>query len=169
MFFVFVDLEKAFDWVSRKVVCFALRWKGGPECLVDGVMSLYKGCKNAVSTDGALSSSFSLESWCPSRSFLNPLLLIMVMNVLTEDVRDGPLMELLYADDLALCGESLDGLMYKYGQEKTAVEVKGMRVNIGKTKGMQSLFGKKSSALKVDPCDVFGEQVGRNSSQCTKH
>ena len=30
-FFMFVDLEKAFDWVSKEFICFALRWKGVPE------------------------------------------------------------------------------------------------------------------------------------------
>ena len=25
LFFIFVDLEKAFDWVPRQVICFALR------------------------------------------------------------------------------------------------------------------------------------------------
>ena len=38
----------------------------------------------------------------------------IVMDVLTEDVRDGSLMELLYADDLVLCGESLNDVMDKY-------------------------------------------------------
>ena len=43
LFFVFVDdLEKAFDWVPREAICFALRRKGAPEYLVNGVMSLYK-------------------------------------------------------------------------------------------------------------------------------
>ena len=32
----------------------------------------------------------------------------MVMDALTEDVRDGLVMELLYADDLVLCRKSLD-------------------------------------------------------------
>ena len=36
------------------------------------------------------------------------------MDVLTEDVSDGSLMELLYAGDLALCGESLNEVMNKY-------------------------------------------------------
>ena len=44
---------------------------------------------------------------------LNPLLFIMVMDVLTEDVRDGSLMELLYAVYLVLCGESLSEIMDK--------------------------------------------------------
>ena len=43
LLFIFVDLEKAFDWVPREVICFALRCKGIPECLVNGVMSLKVG------------------------------------------------------------------------------------------------------------------------------
>ena len=48
------------------------------------------------------------------------------------------------------------------------MEGKGLRVNVDKTKGMQLLFGKKSSVSKVDPCGVCGEWVGCNSIQCTK-
>ena len=49
-------------------------------------------------------------------SALSPFLFIMVMDVLTEYVRDGSLMELFYADDLVLCGESLNEVMDKYGR-----------------------------------------------------
>ena len=107
LFFTFVDLEKAFDRVLRKIIRFALRQKGVPEYLVNGAMSLYKDCKTAVSVDGELSSSFSVKVGVHQGSALCPLLFIIAMNVLTEDVRDGSLMELLYADDLVLCGESL--------------------------------------------------------------
>ena len=65
---------------------------------------------------------------------MSPLLFIMVMDVLTEDVRDGSLMELLYANDLVLCGESLNEVIDKYGRWKNAVEGKGPRVNVDKTK-----------------------------------
>ena len=65
------------------------------------------------------------------------------MDVLTKDVRDGSLMELLYADDLVLCGESLNEVMDKYGRWKNAVEGNDLRVNVNKTKGMQLLFGQK--------------------------
>ena len=78
----------------------------------------------------------------------------MIMDILIEDVTDVSLMELLYADDLVLCGESLNELMNDYGRWKNAMEGKGMRVNVDKMKGMRLLFGKKSSALKVDPCGV---------------
>ena len=54
----------------------------------------------------------------------------LVMDVLTEVVRDGSLMELLYADDLLWCGESLNEVMGKYGRSKNALEGKGLRVNV---------------------------------------
>ena len=41
----------------------------------------------------------------------------MVIDLQTEDVRSGSLMELLYADDLVLCGESLDKLMDRCGRD----------------------------------------------------
>ena len=165
-----VDIDKmqyGYDRVPREVICFAFR-QGVPEYLVNGVMSLYKGCKTAASVDGELSNSFSLKVGVHHGSAFSPLLFIMVMDVLTEDVRDGSLMELLYADNLVLCWESLNEVMDKYGIWKNAVEGKGLRVNVDKTKGMQLLLGKKSSVSKVDPCDVCGEWVGCNSIQCKK-
>ena len=99
-------MEKAFDLVLRKVIRFTLRRKSVPEYLVNEVMSLYEGYKTAVSVDGELSSSFSVKVGVDQGSALSPLLFIMVMDILTEDVRDGSLIELLYAGDLVLCGKS---------------------------------------------------------------
>ena len=47
------------------------------------------------------------------------------------------------------------------------VEGKDLRKNVNKAKGIQLLFGEKSSVLKVDPCGVCGVRVGCNSIQCT--
>ena len=69
-------------------------------------------------------------------SSLSPLLFIVAMDVLTEDVRDDSLMDLLYANDLVLCGESLSEVMGRYGRWTNAVEGKGLKVNVDKTKGM---------------------------------
>ena len=87
LFFIFVDLEKAFDLAQREVFCFSVRLKGVQEYLVNEAMSLYKGCETAVSVDGELSSSFSVKVGVHQGSVLSPILLIMVMDVLTEDVR----------------------------------------------------------------------------------
>ena len=78
-------------------------------------MSLYKGCKIAVSVDGELSSSLSVKVGVHQGSVLSLLLFMMVMEVQIEDVRDGSLMDLLYVDNLVLCGESLIEVMDKMG------------------------------------------------------
>ena len=83
LFFVFFDLERAFDQVPRGVICFALRRKDVQEYLVGDVMSLYKGCKTAVSVDRVISSSFSVKPGVHQGSAWSPLLLIMAMDVLT--------------------------------------------------------------------------------------
>ena len=44
----FVDFEKAFDRVARKVMEWAMRKKGLPEAIVRAVMSLYHGAKTKV-------------------------------------------------------------------------------------------------------------------------
>ena len=81
------------------------------------------------------------------------------MDVLTKDVMCGSLTELLYADNLVLCGKSLNKVMGKYERWKNAVEGKGLRLKVNKTKCMRLLFGKKSSVLNVDPSGVCGEQL----------
>ena len=53
---MFADLENAFDWLPREVICVALRRNGVAEYLVNGIMSLHKSCKTAVSVDRELSS-----------------------------------------------------------------------------------------------------------------
>ena len=86
------------------------------------LQSLDRVCKTAVSVDGELLSLFSEINDVHQGSALSPLLFIMVMDVLTEDVRDGSLTELLYADELVLCGKSLNEVMDKYGRWRDAVE-----------------------------------------------
>ena len=48
LFMCFVDLEKAFDQVARKVIEWALRKRYVPESLVQAIMGLYKGAKTRV-------------------------------------------------------------------------------------------------------------------------
>ena len=85
-------------------------------------MSLYKCSKSVVLVGGELSSSLSVKVSVHQGSALSLLLFIMVMDVLTEYVGDGSLMDLLHADDLVLYRESLKEVMDKYGRWKNAVE-----------------------------------------------
>ena len=114
-----------------------------------------------LSVDRELSILFSVKVGVYQGSALSPLLFIMVIIVLTEDVRGGSLMELLHTDNLVLCLESSERLW-------TMKNYSGLKVNVGKTKGMQLFCGRKNSVLKVGPCGVCGERVGGDYIQCTK-
>ena len=73
-------------------------------------------------------------------STFSQLLFIMIMDVLTEDMRDGSLAEMMYADKLFLCGKLLNEVMINYRRRKNAVKGKYIRV---KTKGMSYDLGRK--------------------------
>ena len=54
LYFVFVDLEKAFDRVPREVMQWAMRKLGVEEWIVRVVMAMYEGASTQVRVDGTL-------------------------------------------------------------------------------------------------------------------
>ena len=94
---------------------------------------------------------------------LSPLIFAIVMDVITESARDGLLYEMLYADDLVLISETMEGLREKFCKWKEAFEGKGLKANLGKTKVMVSGEGRDAAVSKVDPCGMCGKRVRANS------
>ena len=58
--YVFVDLEKAFDRVPKKMIDWALRKKLVPERLVQAVMSMYKEAKTCDQVESGQSEKFDV-------------------------------------------------------------------------------------------------------------
>ena len=58
LYMCFMDLEKAFDRVPRRVVRWALRKKGLPEILVKAMISLYEGSKTKIKVGSEFSQKF---------------------------------------------------------------------------------------------------------------
>ena len=108
LFICFVDLEKAFCQVPRKVIEWALRKKLVPERLVQAVMSMYKGAKTRVKVGAGHSKEFNVGVGVHQGSVLSPFLFSIVLDVLSEDGRKVALYELLYADDLVLMAETMN-------------------------------------------------------------
>ena len=100
MYMCFVDLEKAFDRVSRKVMEWALIKKGLPEVLVQAAMTLYEGSRTKIRS-GA-SEEFGVWVGVHQGSVLSPLIFAIVVDVVTEHLREKLLNEILYTDDLVL-------------------------------------------------------------------
>ncbi|XP_046844683.1 uncharacterized protein LOC124438553 [Xenia sp. Carnegie-2017] len=156
LYMVFVDLEKAFDRVPRKVIEYALRKKGVTENMVRAVMETYEGVEAVVTEEGVRSGVFEVKVGVHQGSVLSPLLFACVMDVLTEEVRrkEGCWC-LLYADDIVLVAESKQKVMEWYREWKTAIEVKGLKVNEAKTKGMRCSRQVEVKDSDKWPCGVW--------------
>ena len=114
MYLCFVDLEKAFDRVPKRVMKWVLRKKGLPEILVKAVMSLYEGSKTMVKVGSEFSEELYVAIDVHQGSFLLPLLFAIVVDVVTGNAREGLTKEVLFADDLVLMSETMEGLKEKF-------------------------------------------------------
>ena len=85
----FVDLEKPFDRVPRKVLEWALRKKDISEVLIRSVMSLYDGAKTRVRVDSELSEEFEVKAGMQQGFVLLPFLFALVVDFVTELARGG--------------------------------------------------------------------------------
>ena len=166
MYMCFVELEKAFDRVPRRVMEWAMRKKGLPEILVKAVMSLNEGAETKVRVGSGLSEEFSVKVGVHQGSVLSPLLFAMVIDEVTENARKGWMKQILYADDLVLMGETMEELRENFDEWREAFESKGLRVNLGKTKLMVSEMEEEAFDSKIDPCGVCGTRVMSNSVLC---
>lgn len=168
LFMCFVDLEKAFDRVPRKVIEWALRKRNVPEALVEVVMKLYEDATTRVQVGSGFSEKFNVAVGVHQGSVLSPLLFVTVLDVLSESERKGVLFELLYADDLVLIAESMEELESQFNKWKRAFEGKGLKINMGKTKIMEC--GEETGVIelaKKDPCGVCGKRVVSNAIRCS--
>ena len=92
---IFVDLEKAYDRVPRDIIWWALRKKQ--------VGEEYDGCTTSVRTLIGSTESFEVKVGLHQGSALSPLLFIIIMDVISQEVGRGPPHAMLFADDMVLC------------------------------------------------------------------
>jgi len=164
----FFDLEKAFDRVPRRVLEWAMRKRGITEGMVRAVVSLYEGAQTRVIVGLELSEEFEVKVGVHQGSALSALLFAIVVDVITESVRNGLMSEMLCAIDLVLTSKMIEGLREKFWKWKEAFESKGLKVNLGKTKVVVSGAEGEVTVSKVDPCGICGKRVMANSVLCVK-
>ena len=85
----FVDLDKPFDRVLRRVMQWVLWKKGLPEIWVKTEMSLYEGSKTRIKIGSEFSKEFYVAVGVHQESVLSPLLFAIVVIVVTENAREG--------------------------------------------------------------------------------
>ena len=167
LYMAFVDLEKVFDRVPRKVIWWALIKLGVEEWIVRLVQGMYANAQSRVRIDEGYSEEFEVKVGVHQGSVLSPLLFIIVLEALLREFHSGVPWEDLYADDLVIIAESLEECVKRLLTWDEAMEKKGLRVNAGKTKIM--ICGPGLDLLQSSgefPCAVCRTVVGSNSIFC---
>ena len=84
LYLCFVDIEKTFDRVPRKIMEWAMRKKGLPEVIVRVVMSLYHRVKTKVRVGSEFSEEFLVQTGVHQESVLSPLFFPIVVDVILK-------------------------------------------------------------------------------------
>ena len=159
LYFAFVDLEKAFDRVPRKV-WWAMRKLGIEEWIVRFVQAMYNNTRSRVRVNNTYSDEFGVKVGVHQGSVLSPLIRHCTRSFVLRVPHGDTLGSVISA-------ETEEGLKMKLNKWKTEMEAKGLRVNMGKTKIMVS--GVNLQTLKDSgeyPCSVCRKGVGSNSIYC---
>ena len=169
LYYAFIDLEKAFDRVPRKVLWWAMRSLGIEEWVVRLVQGMYNNARSRVRVGDSYSEEFEVGVGVHQGSVLSPLLFIIVLEALSRDFRVGVPWELFFADDLVIIATSLEECVARVKIWKEGMEAKGFRVNMVKTMFLASGIG--LDVLKDSgkfPCAVCRTGVGEASILCTE-
>ena len=96
---VFLDIFKAFDKVWHKGLFYKLKQKGISGNLLDTITDFLNCRKQRVALNGQFSSWTSIEAGVTQGSILGPLLFLIYINDLSDDLTSNVK---LFADDTSL-------------------------------------------------------------------
>ena len=100
---------------------------------------MYTNIETSVKVEYTRLESFDGKVGVHQRSILSPLLFALVMDEVTKGIveciiREGVVKEMLYADDIILVGDNWEEVESRYTRWKKALQEKGMKINVNKTK-----------------------------------
>ncbi|KAK3522867.1 hypothetical protein QTP86_005681 [Hemibagrus guttatus] len=133
---VFVDLEKAYDRVPREELWYCMRKSGVAEKYVRVVQDMYERSRTVVRCAVGQTEEFNVEVGLHQGSALSPFLFALVMDQLSEEVRQESPWTMMFADDIVICSESRDQVEENLERWRFVLERRGMKVSRSKTEYM---------------------------------
>ncbi|KAK3525896.1 hypothetical protein QTP70_010950 [Hemibagrus guttatus] len=133
---VFIDLEKAYDRVPREELWYCMRKSGVAEKYVRVVQDMYERSRTVVRCAVGQTEEFKVEVGLHQGSALSPFLFAVVMDQLSEEVRQESPWTMMFADDIVICSESREQVEENLERWRFALERRGMKVSRSKTEYM---------------------------------
>ncbi|KAK3524726.1 hypothetical protein QTP86_001651 [Hemibagrus guttatus] len=133
---VLENLEKAYDRVPREELWYCMRKSGVAEKYVRVVHDMYERSRTVVRCAVGQTEELKVEVGLHQGSALSPFLFAIVMDQLSEEVRQESPWTMLFADDIVICSESREQVEENLERWKFAVERRGMKVSRSKIEYM---------------------------------
>ncbi|KAK3569494.1 hypothetical protein QTP86_031484, partial [Hemibagrus guttatus] len=133
---VLENLEKAYDRVPREELWYCMRKSGVAEKYVRVVQDMYERSRTVVRCAVGQTEEFKVEVGLHQGSALSPFLFAIVMDQLSEEVRQESPCSMMFADDIVICSESREQVEENLERWRFALERRGMKVSRSKTEYM---------------------------------
>ncbi|KAK3514670.1 hypothetical protein QTP70_021577 [Hemibagrus guttatus] len=130
------DLEKAYDRVPREELWYCMRKSGVAEKYVRVVQDMYEMSRTVVRCAVGQTEEFKVEVVLHQGSALSPFLFAIVIDQLSEEVRQESPWTMMFADDIVICSESRGQVKENLERWRFALERRGMKVSRSKTEYM---------------------------------
>ncbi|KAG2462202.1 RTJK polymerase, partial [Polypterus senegalus] len=147
-----------------------MRKSGVAEKYIRVVQDMYEGSVTVVRLAVGLADALNVEVGLHQGSALSPFLFAMVMDRLTDEVRQESLWTMMFADDIVICSDSREQVEETLERWRYAVERRRMKVSRNKTEymcvnerevsGMARMQGVELA--KVDEFKSLGSTVQSN-------
>ncbi|KAK3567025.1 hypothetical protein QTP86_008980 [Hemibagrus guttatus] len=157
---VFVDLEKAYDRVPREELWYCMRKSGVAEKYVRVVQDMYERSRTVVRCAVGQTEEFKVEVGLHQGSAPSPFLFAIVMDQLSEEVRQESPWTMMFADDIVICSESREQVEENLERWRFALERRGMKVSRSKTEYMCVNEREGSGTVRLQ-----GEEVKKSFRQ----
>ncbi|KAK3553570.1 hypothetical protein QTP70_005496 [Hemibagrus guttatus] len=122
--------------VPREELWYCMRKSGVAEKYVRVVQDMYERSRTVVRCAVGQTEEFKVEVGLHQGSALSPFLFAMVMDQLSEEVRQESPWTMMFADDIAICSESREQVEENLERWRFALERRGMKVSRSKTEYM---------------------------------
>ena len=163
---IFIDLKKAFDCVSHRILLRKLELYGLGGPVLDWFRSYLSGRSQRVLFKGILSDKMWVRIGVPQGSILGPLLFLIYINDLPQASK---FLESLFADDTTFqaSNDTLEGLeRYINAELKEAAQwFKDNQLTLHPKKTRYVLLNSRGKSLKINLEGVNIEQISHTSKE----